>query len=45
MAPRYWLLKTESETFSLDDLLRAPARASGWDEVRNSVPELGGAKE
>jgi predicted RNA-binding protein with PUA-like domain len=31
----YWLLKTEPETFSFDDLLRAPRRTSGWDGVRN----------
>ena len=31
----YWLLKTEPETFSFDDLLRAPGRTSGWDGVRN----------
>jgi predicted RNA-binding protein with PUA-like domain len=31
----YWLLKTEPEAFSFDDLLRAPRRTSGWDGVRN----------
>jgi predicted RNA-binding protein with PUA-like domain len=32
---RHWLLKTEPETFSFDDLWRAPKRTSGWDGVRN----------
>jgi predicted RNA-binding protein with PUA-like domain len=31
----HWLLKTEPETFSFDDLMRAPNRTSGWDGVRN----------
>ena len=35
MARRYWLLKTEPQTFSFDDLLRAPARTTGWNGVRN----------
>ncbi len=35
MARRYWLLKTEPETFSFDDLVRAPARTTGWNGVRN----------
>lgn len=32
---RYWLLKTEPEVFSFDDLLRAPGQATHWDGVRN----------
>ena len=32
---RYWLLKTEPEAFSFDDLLRAPSKTAGWDGVRN----------
>ncbi len=32
---RHWLLKTEPETFSFDDLLRAPRRTTGWNGVRN----------
>ncbi|MGE5048691.1 MAG: EVE domain-containing protein [Deltaproteobacteria bacterium] len=32
---RHWLLKTEPETFSFDDLLRAPRKTAGWDGVRN----------
>jgi len=32
---RFWLLKTEPDVFSFDDLMRAPGRTSGWDGVRN----------
>jgi predicted RNA-binding protein with PUA-like domain len=32
---RHWLLKTEPETFSFDDLLRAPRKTTGWNGVRN----------
>lgn len=32
---RYWLVKSEPETFSFDDLERAPRRTTGWDGVRN----------
>lgn len=32
---RYWLAKTEPEVFSFDDLMRAPARTTFWDGVRN----------
>jgi len=32
---RHWLLKTEPEAFSFDDLLRAPRKTAGWDGVRN----------
>ena len=32
---RYWLVKSEPGTFSFDDLLRAPARTTPWDGVRN----------
>lgn len=31
----YWLLKTEPDTFGIDDLAKAPHRTSGWDGVRN----------
>jgi predicted RNA-binding protein with PUA-like domain len=31
----YWLVKTEPETFSFDDLMSAPRRTTGWDGVRN----------
>jgi len=32
---RYWLVKSEPETFSFDDLLAAPAKTTHWDGVRN----------
>jgi predicted RNA-binding protein with PUA-like domain len=32
---RYWLLKSEPESFSFDDLLRAPGQTTFWDGVRN----------
>jgi predicted RNA-binding protein with PUA-like domain len=31
----YWLMKTEPETFGIDDLARAPRKTSMWDGVRN----------
>jgi len=35
MSPRYWLVKSEPETFSFDDLLASPKRTTHWDGVRN----------
>jgi predicted RNA-binding protein with PUA-like domain len=35
MAQSFWLLKTEPDVFSFDDLQRAPRRTAGWDGVRN----------
>lgn len=32
---RYWLVKSEPESFSWDDLWRAPKRTTFWDGVRN----------
>ena len=32
---RYWLMKTEPEVFSIDDLMRAPGSTSAWEGVRN----------
>jgi predicted RNA-binding protein with PUA-like domain len=32
---RYWLVKSEPETFSFDDLLARPDRTTLWDGVRN----------
>ena len=32
---RYWLLKTEPSSFSMDDLMRAPKKTTSWDGVRN----------
>jgi predicted RNA-binding protein with PUA-like domain len=34
-APQYWLLKSEPECFSFEDLWKAPRRRTGWDGVRN----------
>lgn len=35
MPKRYWLMKTEPETFSIDDLMQRPDQTEGWDGVRN----------
>jgi predicted RNA-binding protein with PUA-like domain len=32
---QYWLLKSEPETFSFDDLWNAPNRTTHWNGVRN----------
>jgi len=32
---RYWLVKSEPESFSFDDLLRSPKKTTRWDGVRN----------
>jgi len=32
---RYWLVKSEPEVFSFDDLQHAPKKTTGWDGVRN----------
>ena len=32
---RHWLLKTEPETFSFDDLMHQPGKTTGWNGVRN----------
>jgi predicted RNA-binding protein with PUA-like domain len=34
---RYWLVKSEPDTFSFDDLLNAPRKTSQWDGIRNHV--------
>jgi len=31
----YWLVKTEPESFSFDDLMKAPAKTTHWDGIRN----------
>ena len=33
--PRYWLMKSEPNCFSLDDLEQAPGQTAPWDGVRN----------
>jgi predicted RNA-binding protein with PUA-like domain len=32
---RYWLMKTEPSSFSVEDLATAPRRTTAWDGVRN----------
>ncbi len=32
---RYWLVKSEPEVFSFDDLLASPRKTTAWDGVRN----------
>jgi predicted RNA-binding protein with PUA-like domain len=32
---KYWLVKSEPETFSIDDLARSPRQTTRWDGVRN----------
>ncbi|HET8771644.1 MAG TPA: EVE domain-containing protein [Gemmatimonadaceae bacterium] len=32
---RYWLVKSEPDVFSFDDLLKAPKKTTHWDGVRN----------
>jgi predicted RNA-binding protein with PUA-like domain len=34
-ARQHWLVKSEPETFSFDDLLASPGRTTCWDGVRN----------
>lgn len=35
MAQKYWLFKSEPESFSIDDLAALPGQTSHWDGVRN----------
>ncbi|HET9394959.1 MAG TPA: EVE domain-containing protein [Nitrospiraceae bacterium] len=32
---QYWLLKSEPDTFSIEDLEKSPRRTTSWDGVRN----------
>lgn len=32
---QYWLLKSEPESFGIDDLAAAPGKTTSWDGVRN----------
>ncbi|MEQ1692139.1 MAG: EVE domain-containing protein [Gemmatimonas sp.] len=34
---RYWLVKSEPDVFSFDDLVAAPKQTTGWDCVRNTA--------
>lgn len=33
--PQYWLMKSEPDCFSIDDLKNAPQKTTHWDGVRN----------
>ncbi len=33
--PHYWLLKSEPNTFSIDDLAKSPRQTTCWEGVRN----------
>ncbi len=33
--PKYWLMKSEPNVFSIDDLANEPGRTAHWDGVRN----------
>lgn len=33
---RYWLVKSEPDVFSFDDLMAAPKHTTSWDSVRNT---------
>lgn len=35
MSKQYWLIKSEPETFSIDDLIAAKHQTTPWDGVRN----------
>jgi predicted RNA-binding protein with PUA-like domain len=35
LAGKYWLIKSESEVFSIDDLAKAKNQTAYWDVVRN----------
>lgn len=35
MVPHYWLMKSEPNCFSINDLKNAPKQMSSWDGVRN----------
>ncbi len=35
MTKKYWLMKTEPDTFSIDDLSSRPNKTECWDGVRN----------
>ena len=37
MPARHWLFKSDPESFSFDDLMRAPGRATRWDGIRNTM--------
>jgi predicted RNA-binding protein with PUA-like domain len=34
-SPKYWLVKTEPESFSIHDLAKSPGKTTAWSGVRN----------
>jgi predicted RNA-binding protein with PUA-like domain len=34
-SPKFWLVKSEPESFSIEDLSRSPGKTTCWDGVRN----------
>ncbi len=34
---RFWLVKSEPDVFSFDQLMKAPKKTTGWDSVRNAA--------
>ena len=40
MPRQYWLLKSDAETFSFEDLLAAKKKTTAWDGVRNHQAKL-----
>ncbi len=32
---KYWLMKSEPDAFSIDDLIKAPKKTEPWDGIRN----------
>ena len=37
---QYWLVKSEPEVFSFDDLLASPKKTTGWDGIRSYAARL-----
>ena len=35
METNYWLIKSEPDAFSIDDLKNAPGKKDHWDGIRN----------
>ena len=35
ISPQYWLMKSEPDAFSLDDLKKSPKKTTCWEGVRN----------
>ena len=35
MARKYWLMKSEQDAYSFDDLMAEPEQTACWDGIRN----------